>query len=91
MSAEVEAAVRAGKFPAHRAPHYETLMGADPVGTRQLLDAMTTVVPVGEVGAITSATPAPLPAAEASYPKEWLTATDKAKTEHGGRVVIGND
>lgn len=91
MSAEVEGALRAGKFPAHRAPHYETLMAADPVGTRQLLGSMASVVPMSEAGGVPVAATA-APAADSSYPTEWLAPGDrKPKTELGGKVVFGND
>jgi hypothetical protein len=39
----VDAAVRAGKFPASRRAHYLALYGQDPAGTQALIDALTPV------------------------------------------------
>ena len=93
MSAEVEAAVREGKFPPARAVHYERLMAADPVGTRQVIAQLAPVLPMQELGGVPAppvraASPA---VGEDAYPKEWLRGRAGAKEELGGRVIIGED
>lgn len=69
MSAEVDQAIRDGKFPPSRRQHYERLMETDPVGTRQLLGRMPAgLLPVGEVGGAGVS----LGAAPDSYPSDWV-------------------
>lgn len=92
MSAEVDAAIRAGKFPPARAIHYERLMAADPIGTRQLLIELAPALPMQELGGVPAApVRAGAAASEEAYPKEWLRGRVGAKKELGGRVIFGED
>lgn len=84
----LSAAVKAGKFPRSRRPHYEALLSADPEGTRALIDSLAVgVVPVEEVGIQGG----DAPTADTSYPEGWAPTVAAARKGLGTRVKVVGD
>lgn len=91
--AEIDAAIRAGKFSESRRAHYERLMAADPVGTRQLLAQLEPLAPAAEGGAVAAGVQPPTAtSAPDDYPREWLGPHDRAERRQvGARIVRAED
>ena len=84
-------AIRAGKFPPARRPHYEALLKADPEGGTALLAALSDgLVPVSEIG--TAGGEEVLAGAGGpAYPESWKTQVNAAQRANGSRVKVSGD
>jgi len=82
-------AIRAGKFPLGRRAHYETMLSADPIGTKALIATMEPgLIPVTETGE--QGSDAASVAASNAYPAGWATSV-KAAHRGGDRVKVMQD
>lgn len=82
-------AIRAGKFPLGRRKHYETMLSADPVGTKALIATMEPgLIPVAESGE--QGSDAASVAASTAYPSGWASSVNAAR-RGGDRVKVVQD
>lgn len=89
--AVLDDAIRAGKFPKGRRAHYETMLSADPVGTKALIATMEPgLVPTGERGEQGS-TEVSASAEETAYPTGWRKQVDASRKTLGDRVKVVQD
>lgn len=86
----LDGAIKAGKFPKARRPHYEALLAADPDGTRQMLKTMASgLVPLSEQGVTVSEDDGGEP--ENAYPSGWGKSVSAARRGAASRVKVVAD
>lgn len=84
----LDGAVRAGKFPRARRAHYETLLSADPEGTKTLIASLAPgLVPVTETGTQESE----IDSTQNSYPESWKPSVAASRRGVGSRLKVVGD
>lgn len=85
-------AIRAGKFPKGRRKHYETMLSADPVGTKALIATMEAgLVPVAEKGDGTEVAASANGDENTAYPTGWRNQIEASRKTLGDRVKVVQD
>jgi len=85
-NADIEAAIKAGKFPRSSEKHYRKLYAADREGTKKLLAELEPgLIPVDGEELGEGGTGEEVAASQTSYPKHWLSPGERARVEAGGK------
>lgn len=88
----LDGAIRAGKFPKGRRKHYETMLSADPAGTKALLATMAPgLVPTGARGNGSNGDEVAAGAEETAYPSGWRKQVEASRKGLGDRVKVVQD
>lgn len=91
-NAILDDAIRAGKFPKGRRAHYETLLSADPVGTRALISTLEPgIVPTAERGEAAPSSEVAAAAEQTAYPAGWRKQVEASQRSLGNRVKVVQD
>lgn len=86
----LDGAIRAGKFPLGRRPHYEALLSADPEGGKTLIGSLESgLIPVAETGEQGSSVAAA--ADQTAYPTGWSRSVAAGRRSLGDRVKVIQD